>query len=107
MASLGLAAPQFNAPMVPNPSVPLPSLDHSRSTEEEPYLTREMQARQLRRLREEHQKQIFSDTERLLQLANQLKVEVHRSETPTTDALRDVDEIGRLAKRVSERIKTQ
>ncbi len=66
-----------------------------------------MQARQLKRLREEHQKQVFSDTDRLVQLATALKAEVNKSDAPTPDALKDVDEIGKLAKRVSERIKTQ
>ena len=36
--------------------------------EEEPYVAREMLAKQMRRLREEHQKEVFSDTDRLVQL---------------------------------------
>ena len=75
--------------------------------DEQPYVAREMQARQLKRLREEHQKEVFADTDRLVQLATALKAEVDKSDAPTPDALKDVDEIGKLAKRVSERIKTQ
>jgi hypothetical protein len=106
-ASLGLASPQFNGPVNPNANGPLQELDRSRIPDEQPYVAREMQARQLKRLREEHQKQVFSDTARLVQLATELKSEVDKSDAPTADALKDVDEIGKLAKRVSERIKTQ
>jgi hypothetical protein len=67
-----------------------------------------MQARQMKRLREEHQKQVFSDTARLVRLATALKAEVDKREKAAiTDVLKDVDEIGKLAKRVSDRIKTQ
>ncbi len=106
-ASLGLAAPQFNGPINPNTSGQIEQLDRSRMPDEQPYVAREMQARQLRRLREEHQKEVFTDTDRLVQLATALKAEVDKSDAPTPDALKDVDEIGKLAKRVSERIKTQ
>ena len=106
-ASLGLAAPQFNGPINPNTSGQIEQLDRSRMPDEQPYVAREMQARQLKRLREEHQKEVFTDTDRLVQLATALKAEVDKSDAPTPDALKDVDEIGKLAKRVSERIKTQ
>jgi hypothetical protein len=106
-ASLGLAAPQFNGPINPNTSGQIEQLDRSRVPDEQPYVAREMQARQLKRLREEHQKEVFTDTDRLVQLATALKAEVDKSDAPTPDALKDVDEIGKLAKRVSDRIKTQ
>lgn len=106
-ASLGLAAPQFTNPSSPYSSANPHDLDRSRTPDDQPFVTREMQERQLKRLREEHQKQMFSDTAELLKLANALKAEVDKSDTPTPDALKDVDEIGKLAKRVSERIKTQ
>jgi hypothetical protein len=80
---------------------------HSRPPEDEPFATREIQERQLKRLREEHQKQVFTDTAELLKLAHALKMEVDKSEVPSPDALKEVDEISKLAKRVSERIKTQ
>ena len=70
-------------------------------------MAQELIARQLKRQREEHQKQVYSDTTRLLQLATDLKAQVDHNEKPTPGALKDVDEIGKLAKRVSERIKTQ
>jgi hypothetical protein len=67
-----------------------------------------MQERQLKRLREEHQKEIFSDTDRLVQLATALKTEVEkRDKAAAPNVVKDVDEIGKLAKRVSERIKMQ
>jgi hypothetical protein len=61
----------------------------------------------MKRLREEHQKEVFTDTNRLVQLATELKAEVDKGAKPTPDVLKNVDEIGKLAKRVSERIKTQ
>jgi hypothetical protein len=107
-ASLGLAAPQFNnrAPTT-DTNLPVDSLDHGHMGDEEPYVAREMQAKQMKRLREEHQKQVFSDTERLVQLATALKSEVDKGDKPASDVMKEVDEIGKLAKRVSDRIKTQ
>jgi hypothetical protein len=66
-----------------------------------------MQAKQLKRLREEHQKEVFSDTNRLVQLATSLKAEVDKGNVAALDVIKNADEIGKLAKRVSERIKTQ
>jgi hypothetical protein len=108
-ASLSLAAGQFNVPV--NPAATdgqMQQLDHSRVPDEQPYVAREMQARQLKKLREEHQKEVFSDTDRLIQLATALKAKVDkRDKAVTSDVIKDVDEIGKLAKRVSDRIKTQ
>jgi hypothetical protein len=36
-----------------------------------------------------------------------LKAEVDKGSKPSSDVIKDVDEIGKLAKRVSDRIKTQ
>ena len=107
-AGLGLAMAQFNVPNNPISGNQVEPLDRPRMGEQqEPYVAHEMQARQLKRLREEHQKEVFSDTNRLLQLATELKAEVDKGDKPTPNTLKDVDEIGKLAKRVSERIKTQ
>jgi len=106
-ASLGIAAAQFNASS-PATNGQLPQLDHGRGSDEPPFVAREIQERQLKRLREEHQKEVFSDTDRLIQLATALKAEVEkRDKAATPDVVKDVDEIGKLAKRVSERIKMQ
>jgi hypothetical protein len=104
---LGVASPQLPNSNGPYLGGTTRDLDRSHLPEEEPFGTRELQERQIRKLREEHQKQVFSDTATLLRLANELKAEVEKSDTPTPDALRDVEEIGKIAKRVSERIKTQ
>jgi hypothetical protein len=108
-AGLGIAAAQFNAPTNnPTTNGQIEQLDHTHMPDEPPYAAREMQARQMKRLRDEHQKQVFSDTDRLVQLATALKAEVDKRDKATTsDVIKDVDEIGKLAKRVSERIKTQ
>jgi hypothetical protein len=106
-ASLGIAAAQFVGGS-PQTNGQLQGLDHGRGSDEPPFVAREMQERQLKRLREEHQKEVFSDTDRLVQLATALKAEVEkRDKAATPDVVKDVDEIGKLAKRVSERIKMQ
>ena len=106
-AGLGLAMAQFNQSNNPVGNQIEP-LDRPRMGDtQEPYVAHEMQARQLKRLREEHQKEVFTDTNRLVQLATELKAEVDKGSKPTPDVLKNVDEIGKLAKRVSERIKTQ
>jgi len=106
-AGLGRSAAQFNGPVSPDVNSQMRQPSPSHSGDEEPYVTREMQARQLKRLREEHQKQVFNDTAKLLQLATNLKAEVDKGSKPSSDVIKDVDEIGKLAKRVSDRIKTQ
>jgi hypothetical protein len=106
-ASLGIAAAQFNG-VSPTSNGQLPQLDRAHGADEPPFAAREMQEKQMKRLREEHQKEVFSDTDRLVQLATALKAEVEkRDKTLPPDAVKDVDEIGKLAKRVSERIKMQ
>ena len=82
-------------------------MERMHNPEEEPYAVRDMQAKQLRRLREEHQKEVFSDTNRLVQLATSLKTQVEKGNMAALDVIKDADEIGKLAKKVSERIKTQ
>jgi hypothetical protein len=104
-AGLGFAAPQFTtAP--PVSALPIDQQDR-RMPDDPSYVPRELQARQLKRLREEHQKQVYSDAARLVQLATALKQQVQKGDKVSLDAIKDVDEIGKLAKRVSDRIKTQ
>jgi hypothetical protein len=106
-ASVGIAVAQFSA-QNPATNGQLQQLDRSHGSDEPPFVAREMQERQLKRLREEHQKEVFSDTDRLVKLATDLKAEVvKRDRAAAPDVLKDVDEIGKLAKRVSERIKMQ
>jgi hypothetical protein len=108
IAGLGVAVAQFNTPTATT-NGQLQQMEHSHgSTDEVPFVAREMQERQLKRLREEHQKEVFSDTDRLVKLATDLKAEVEkRDKAAAPDVAKDVDEIGKLAKRVSERIKLQ
>jgi hypothetical protein len=112
-AHLGIAWAQFNAPgnpQLPQPSGQLGNVDRTRMPDDEPYASHEIQERQFKRLRQEHQQQLIDDTARLLQLATALKAEVDKGDQPTslpTDVLKQTDEISKLAKRVSERIKTQ
>jgi hypothetical protein len=84
-----------------------PDLGRSPRGDGMPNLGQEIQARQWKRLREEHQKQVFSDTARLLELATALRAEADKGAKPTPGALKDVDEIAKLAKKLSERIKNQ
>jgi hypothetical protein len=106
--TLGLAAPQFNGgnggPTTAGGRIgPI----ERGGPNDGPSMTPEMEARQWKRLRQEHQKEVFSDTNRLVQLATDLKAEVDKGSKSPTDVIKDVDEIGKLAKRVSDRIKTQ
>jgi len=104
-AGLGFAAPQFTT-AAPTSALPIDQPDR-RMPDDPSYVPRELQARQLKRLREEHQKQVYSDAARLVQLATALKQQVQKGDKVSMDAIKDVDEIGKLAKRVSDRIKTQ
>jgi hypothetical protein len=109
---LGMARAQFNAPInaqLPQASGQLGNADRTRLPDDEPYGNREIQERQFKRLRQEHQQQLIDDTARLVQLATALKAEVDKGNQPAlpTDVLKQADEISKLAKRVSERIKTQ
>lgn len=115
-AGFGLTPMQFGVPAPPSSGFPsgYPGQSaHEHGPDEEPYMTREIQVRQLKRLREEHQRQLFNDTARLLQMANALKAEVDQGDakeskdTLSADVIKQADEIGKLAKRVSDRIKTQ
>ena len=111
--ALGLAWPlapaQYGAPAIGRPPADtLPGLGAGHGQDEEPsFSTLEMQARQAKRLREEHQKQVVADSARLVQLATALKAETDKGLTATPGELKDVDEIARLARKVTERIKTQ
>jgi hypothetical protein len=107
-----MAWAQFNAPVstqLPQSGGPIGSADRRGLPDDIPYATREIQERQLKRLRQEHQEELIQDTSRLVQLATSLKAEVDKGTQPTlaADLLKQADEISKLAKRVSERIKTQ
>ena len=74
----------------------------------EPYVTRDLQQRQLKRLREQHQHEVMTDTARMVQLATAMKDEVDKgNKSLNADVMKDADEISKLAKRVSDRIRTQ
>lgn len=103
----GFAAPQFTPQTTPPPTASIDQLDRSHLPDDPSYVPRELQARQMKRLREEHQKEVFSDAARLVQLATALKQQVQKGDKVSLDAIKDVDEIGKLAKRVSDRIKNQ
>jgi mannitol-1-phosphate/altronate dehydrogenase len=92
--------------MAPNSGLG-PGLGRERNADDEPSVSRDMQAHQLKRLRAEHQKEVIQDAERLVQLAAIFKEDVEKGDKASNEALKNVDEIGKLAKRVSERIKNQ
>jgi hypothetical protein len=106
--ALSRAQVQFPA-AVPTPTDPQGVFSRDHATGEEPYVTHEIQQRQLKRLRQEHQQELIDDTDRLVKLATVLKEEVDKGNEATapTDVLKQTDEISKLAKRVSERIKNQ
>jgi hypothetical protein len=110
-----LAAPALSRAQVqfptagPTPTDPQGGFGRDHATGEEPYATHEIQLRQLKRLRQEHQQELIDDTDRLVKLATVLKEEVDKGNEASapTDVLKQTDEISKLAKRVSERIKNQ
>jgi hypothetical protein len=111
-AHLGMARAQVEAPLgtqLPQAGGPIGNVDRHSLPDDIPYATREIQERQMKRLRQEHQQELIQDTTRLVQLATTLKAEVDKETQPTvpTDMLKQADEISKLAKRVSDRIKTQ
>jgi hypothetical protein len=106
--SLGMTL-QYGAPVpIAPPGNAGPSLGHDHGDDQD-YMHHEIEEKQMKMLREQHQKELFSDTARMLQLATALKAEVDKGDQTTlaADVVKQADEIGRLAKRVSERIKTQ
>jgi hypothetical protein len=108
-AGLGRAQVQFPAPgSTPSDPQGVFSREHTANSDE-PYATREIQERQFKRLRQEHQQELIDDTARLVKLATALKAEVDKGDQATlpTDLLKQADEINKLAKKVSERIRTQ
>ena len=72
---------------------------------------REMLAHQLKLLHDQHQKEVVADSARLVQLAAELKAETDQGATASPDALKgelkDVDQIARLARKLSDRIKNE
>ena len=110
-----LGAPALSRAQVQFPSAgttpadPQGVFSRDRATGEEPYATHEIQQRQLKRLRQEHQQELIDDTDRLVKLATVLKEEVDKGNEATapTDVLKQTDEISKLAKKVSDRIKNQ
>jgi hypothetical protein len=101
-----VSAPQF-FPGSPAPQTGIPTLGRDREEHDPNDIMGQIRERQAKRLREEHQKQIVNDSTRLLQLATVLKSEADKGAKPTVVELKDVDEITKLAKKLSERIKTQ
>ena len=68
--------------------------------------TPELSAKQIRALNEQRQKQIVSDTERLLQLAEELNRELEGSNTvPASEEMRKVSQIEKLARSVKDKMR--
>jgi hypothetical protein len=109
--SLGMTPIQFGAGAPDAPSVETLGQfgrQHPRG-DEQSTMTREMQRNQAKRLSEQRQQQVLSDTARLLKLATDLKAEVDKREPDPSPVavIKEADEIGKLAKRVSDKIKAQ
>jgi hypothetical protein len=115
LAGALLAAPALSRAQVQFPTAaptandPQGGFGREHANGDEPYATHEIQQRQLKRLRQEHQQELIDDTDRLVKLATVLKEEVDKGNEATapTDVLKQTDEISKLAKKVSDRIKNQ
>ena len=68
---------------------------------------KEMQDRQLKEANKKRQQEIRNDTEKLFQLATELKAAVEKSNENvlSLDVVRKADEVEKLAKRVKEKMK--
>ena len=102
MSACALAQVPAGAP----PGAGFPSTSNGNQAQEDPFKENaESKSRQAREI--ERQKRIVSDTERLLALANELKIEVASSgaATPTPSMLRKMDEIEKLAHNVKEKMR--
>ena len=66
-----------------------------------------MQDRQLKEVNKKRQEDIKNDTEKLFQLATELKAAVDKTNenTLSLDVIRKADEVEKLAKRVKEKMK--
>jgi hypothetical protein len=108
-AGLGVGRAQFIGAVPQTAATGNPEVDRGSSgIGMEPSIARDMQQRQLKKLRELHQREMVTDTDRMIQLATAMKDEVDKgNKTLNADVLKDADEISKLAKRVSDRIKTQ
>ena len=115
LAGALLAAPALSRAQVQFPTAAPTATDpqgvfgHDHANGDEPYASHEIQQRQLKRLRQEHQQELIDDTDRLVKLATVLKEEVDKGNEAIapTDVLKQTDEISKLAKKVSDRIKNQ
>lgn len=70
-------------------------------------MDRDMQQRQIKAMNLERQQDIRKDTDRLLELATELKAAVDKSNenTLSLDVVRKAEEVEKLAKRVKEKMK--
>jgi hypothetical protein len=108
VAGLGMPQAQYGSSGLPSEET-LGQFGRQHPHDEDPSsMTREMHRSQEKKLQEQRQRQVLSDTARLLQLATNLNAEVDkREQDPSTVVIKDVDEIGKLAKRVSDKMKAQ
>jgi hypothetical protein len=106
VAGLGMPPMQYGTSAIPSEeSMGQLGRSHPRD-EDQSMMTREMQRSQAKRLQEQRQQQVLSDTAKLLQLATNLNAEVDKREhDPSVVVIKDADEIGKLAKRVSDKMK--
>ena len=97
--SSGRPGTTANRPQQPS----MPSLTDPDNTP----LDRQLEQDQARMRNLERQRQLVSDTQKLLALANQLKVDVDKSskDTLSVDVIKKADEIEKLAHQVKEKMK--
>lgn len=79
----------------------------AQSPRSEAQMDRDMQQRQIKAMNLERQQDIRKDTDRLLELATELKAAVDKSNenTLSLDVVRKAEEVEKLAKRVKEKMK--
>jgi septal ring factor EnvC (AmiA/AmiB activator) len=72
-----------------------------------PQMDQEMEQRQIKALNKQRQQEIRSDSDRLFELATQLKAAVDKSNENllSLEVVRKADEVEKLAKRIKEKMK--
>lgn len=108
--ALGISAPECRAQIAPPSSFPQqpprPGIGVPPLGPEEP-LPPQIQAQQARSRNNARQQKLVDDTNKLLELATQLKQEVDKTnkDTLSIDVIKKADEIEKLAHSVKERMK--
>jgi hypothetical protein len=89
------------------PPSPFPPVQNGEPTDQDSQMTQRMRAKQAEKRNEERQQELVQDTDRLFDLAKELKDQVGKTNQNilSVDVVKKADEIEKLAKSVSSKMK--